>query len=122
MEKRWHYFDREWEKTLLDTFGKERTQFCSLIGAVTRVGHLEVSSSPLLQKCCEQCAGKADHQAHEPKCIHPDGIVRWREWGWWSGEGTRYIGCTWVNRSLINIGEVEIGDVLWVLFKVLDGP
>ena len=117
MEKSWQYFDRPWKETFLDAFCKERTDPCSLVWTVARLGNLEVSSSPLLQKGREQCTSKTDHQGHEPQCIHPNCIVRWGEWRWRNGQGFGHI---WVNRSLINVGEVEIGCVLWVLSNVLD--
>ena len=37
-----------WQETLLDAFGKERTDSCSLVRAVSRLSDFEISSCPLL--------------------------------------------------------------------------
>jgi hypothetical protein len=120
VEKRGQCFDRPWKETLLDTFGKERTDPCSLVWTVTRLSDLEISSCPLLQQRRKQSTGKADDQAQEPKRVDPNCIVWWREWGWGSREGTRNVGSIWVGKRLIDISEVEIGGVLWVLSNVLN--
>ena len=85
MEKCGQRFNRPWKETFLDALGKERTDPCSLVWTVPRLSNLEISSCPLLQKGREQSTSKADHQGHEPKSVHPNRIVRWREWRWGSG-------------------------------------
>ena len=79
MEKCWQYLDRPWKETLVDAFEKERTDPCSLMGLVTRLSKLEISSSPLLQEGREESTGKTDYQAQEPKRVYPHRVVWWRE-------------------------------------------
>src|SRR5580693_5503606 len=100
MQQRGQRFNGPWKETLLDAFGKERTDPCSLVWTVTRLSDLEISSCPLLQQSREQSAGEADDQAQEPQGIHPYCVGWRREWGWCSREGT---GNTWVDGSLISI-------------------
>ena len=40
--------DGPWQETLLDAFGKESTDSCSLVWSVSRLSDLEISSCPLL--------------------------------------------------------------------------
>ena len=120
VEKRGQCLDCPWEEKLLNSFGEEGTDSSSLVWTVTQVSDLEISSCPLLQQRREQSAGKANHQAQEPKCIHPDRIGWWREWGWGSREGTRNVRSIRVSKSLIDVREVEIGGVLWVLLDILN--
>ena len=82
MEKRGQCIDGPWQETLIDAFGEERSDTCSLVRTVSRLSDLEISSGPLLQERCKEGAGKADHQAHEPKRIDPNCVIWWREGGW----------------------------------------
>jgi hypothetical protein len=65
----------------------------------------------------ELSARDTDDQAQEPKRIDSNCVVWLYEWGRGGREGARFI---WVNRSLIDICEIEIGGVLWVLLEVLN--
>jgi len=85
---------------------------------VTRLGHPEISSRPLLEQSREQSTGKTYEQAQEPKRVDPNGILWSSEGG--SEEGTRDIRSTWVGNSLIDICEIEVGGVLWIRPKVLN--
>ena len=83
VEKRGQGIDGPWQETLLDTFGKERTDPRSFVWSVPGgLSDLEISSRPLLQERCKEGTGKADHQAHEPKRVDPNCVVWWREGGW----------------------------------------
>ena len=121
MQKRGQGIDSPWQETLLDAFGKKRTDARSLVGTISRLSDLEISSCPLLKQRRKQCAGEADYQAHEPKCIHPNCVVWWREGGWGKRKGSRNGGAIGVDRCLINIREVEVGGVLWTLLNILNG-
>ena len=47
------------------------------VRTVTWLGDLEISSCPLLQQGRKQSTGNTDHEAQEPKGIHPNRIG-WR--------------------------------------------
>ena len=45
----------------------------------------------------------------------------WRE-GWWgTNRGSENGGAIGADRGLINVGEVEVGGVLWILLNILNG-
>ena len=85
VEKRGQGIDGPWQETLFDTFGKKCTNARSLVWAVSRLSDFEISSCPLLKQRRKQSAGEADYQAQEPKRIHPNCVVWWRERGWGRG-------------------------------------
>ena len=121
MKKRRQGIDGPWKETLLDTFGKKRTDARALVWLVSRLSDLEIPSCPLLQQRRMKGTGKADYQAHEPKCIDPNCVVWWGEGGWGTGRGSRNGGAIGIDRSLIDIREVEVGGVLWILLNILNG-
>ena len=49
VKKRGQGIDSPWKETLLDAFGKKRTDACALVWLVSRLSDLEISSCPLLQ-------------------------------------------------------------------------
>ena len=49
VEKRGQGIDGPRQETLLDAFGKKRTDACALVWLVSRLSDLEISSCPLLQ-------------------------------------------------------------------------
>ena len=88
MKKRGQGIDGPWQETLVDAFGKERSDTCSLVRTVSRLSDLEISSGPLLQERGKEGTGKADHQAHEPKRVDPNCVVWWGEGEWGRRRGS----------------------------------
>ena len=106
MKQRGQRLDGPGKMQLLDALCKERADARTLVGAVARLRHAEVSAGPLLQRGGQQRAGEADDEAAEPQRIVPDGGCgrpkRARIGGRW-GQQNRL-------RSVENGGGQDLGD------------
>ena len=67
---------------LVDAFKKKCVNPASLMQTVLWLHYPDISTSPLLQHCRQQCARKADDQAQEPERVDPHSIMRRGECGW----------------------------------------
>src|SRR5882757_7469143 len=96
---------------LVYSVGKEFTHTRLLLWtAPCRLSNTDISTCPLMHRCCQQSTANAHNQAQEPEHIYPDNISRGRERGWFSNRGGDGSACyVRVGENLVDIPKVKCG-------------
>ena len=75
-----------------------------------------------MQGCRPQSTTDAHDETQEPERVHPDGISRPREWGWFSDRGGDGGKCyIRIDENPIDVPKIKRGGILTVWPQVLDG-